>query len=120
MHPPLHPNAAAALGTPGWLRCSSLKYSRYCHPPRKRRAAGTPVLGRRALPAGRLARLGATPDFHHELLGGSLHLTMRYSRQHSLLRRYRDDRTSFKMTMTTVPRWAHFSFVPVAVVLSVS
>ena len=23
---PLHPNAAAALGTPGWLRCSSLKY----------------------------------------------------------------------------------------------
>src|SRR5437899_7851570 len=34
-------------------------------PPRKRRAAGAPVLGRRALPAGRLARLGATPDFHH-------------------------------------------------------
>src|SRR6266850_1054201 len=26
---PLHPNAAAALGTPAWLRCSSLKYSRY-------------------------------------------------------------------------------------------
>src|SRR5438046_6589172 len=26
------------------------------------------VLGRRALPAGRLARLGATPDFHHGLL----------------------------------------------------
>ena len=25
-------------------------------------------LGRRALPAGRLARLGATPDFHHGLL----------------------------------------------------
>src|SRR5947199_1623886 len=37
-------------------------------PPRKRRAAGAPVLGRRALPAGRLARLGATPDFHHGLL----------------------------------------------------
>src|SRR5687767_7755534 len=25
------------------------------------------MLGRRALPAGRLARLGATPDFHHGL-----------------------------------------------------
>src|SRR2546425_7356231 len=25
------------------------------------------ILGRRALPAGRLARLGATPDFHHGL-----------------------------------------------------
>ena len=27
------------------------------------------ILGRRALPAGRLARLGATPDLHHGLLG---------------------------------------------------
>src|SRR5947209_18945929 len=27
------------------------------------------ILSRRALPAGRLARLGATPDFHHGLLG---------------------------------------------------
>src|SRR6266852_4311300 len=27
------------------------------------------ILGRRALPARRLARLGATPDFHHGLLG---------------------------------------------------
>jgi len=27
------------------------------------------ILGRRALPARRLARLGATPDFHHWLLG---------------------------------------------------
>jgi hypothetical protein len=26
------------------------------------------ILGRRALPAGRLGRLGATPDFHHGLL----------------------------------------------------
>src|SRR5438132_4434803 len=26
------------------------------------------ILGRRALPAARLARLGATPDFHHGLL----------------------------------------------------
>src|SRR5881396_2884079 len=26
------------------------------------------ILGRRALPAGRLTRLGATPDFHHGLL----------------------------------------------------
>ena len=30
------------------------------------------ILGRRALPAGRLARLGATPDFHHGLLAGLL------------------------------------------------
>jgi hypothetical protein len=28
------------------------------------------ILGRRALSAGRLAALGATPDFHHGLLGG--------------------------------------------------
>jgi hypothetical protein len=28
------------------------------------------ILGRRALPAGRLARLGATPDLHHGLLAG--------------------------------------------------
>jgi len=47
-----------------------------------KRAAGTPalaallrpqirpgILGCRALPARRLARLGATPDFHHGLLG---------------------------------------------------
>src|SRR6267143_243440 len=27
------------------------------------------ILSRRALPAGRLARLGATPDFHHGLPG---------------------------------------------------
>src|SRR6476646_8096832 len=39
---------------PRGLRCSSLN---------------TPgILGRRALPAGRLARLGATSDFHHGLL----------------------------------------------------
>ena len=36
-------------------------------PPRKPRAAGAPVLSRRALPAGRLARLGATPGFQHGL-----------------------------------------------------
>src|SRR6266581_988691 len=30
------------------------------------------ILSRRALPAGRLARLGATPDFHHGLPGSSL------------------------------------------------
>ena len=29
------------------------------------------ILGRRALPAGRLARLGATPDFHHGLLSAA-------------------------------------------------
>ncbi len=34
------------------------------------------ILGRRALPAGRLARLGATPDFHHGLLG-TAYLTRR-------------------------------------------
>jgi hypothetical protein len=34
------------------------------------------ILGRRALPSGRLTRLGATPDFHHGLLGlyGHRHL----------------------------------------------
>src|SRR3989442_15416170 len=36
-----------------------------CVAPRSNTAG---ILGRRALPAGRLARLGATPDFHHGLL----------------------------------------------------
>src|SRR5439155_4207213 len=40
-------------------------------PPRKTREAGAPVLGRRALPVGRLARLGTTLDFHHGLPGAS-------------------------------------------------
>ena len=40
---------------PGWRRCSSLTYRTVC-------------CGRRALPAGRLARLGATLAFHHGLL----------------------------------------------------
>ena len=40
---------------PRWLRCSSLKY--WLH-----------ILGRRALPSGRLAGLGARPGFHHGLL----------------------------------------------------
>jgi hypothetical protein len=42
---------------PRQLRYSSLKYSRY-----------SGILGPRALLTGRLARLGATPDFHHGLL----------------------------------------------------
>src|SRR5947207_4267612 len=33
------------------------------------------ILSRRALPAGRLARLGATPDFHHGLLSAHTTLT---------------------------------------------
>ena len=51
----------------------------------EKRAAGTPasdcvaprsnipdILARRALPAGRIAALGATPDFHHGLLAADL------------------------------------------------
>ncbi len=68
------PNAAAALGTPFDGRCIPAPPQRGCRvgdpgagcvaPP-----SNTPgILGRRALPAGRLARLGATPDFHHGLL----------------------------------------------------
>src|SRR6266850_4666824 len=53
---------------PRRLRGSSLKYSRYCTPPCTTRTVGAPPVGRRALPPGRLARLGATPDFHHGLL----------------------------------------------------
>src|SRR5438552_6445267 len=67
---------------PRRLRCSSLKYSRYCTPPCTGRTVGAPLCGRRTTPpgphgadcapcggsAGRLARLGATPDFHHGLL----------------------------------------------------
>ena len=58
------PNAAAALGTPFDGRC--IPAGCVASP------SNTPgILGRRALPAGRLARLGATPDFHHELLAGA-------------------------------------------------
>src|SRR2546426_8534636 len=53
---------------PRRLPRSSLKCSRYCTPPCTTRTVGAPPVGRRALPAGRLARLGATPDFHHGLL----------------------------------------------------
>src|SRR5206468_2246050 len=38
------------------------------------------ILSRRALPAGRLARLGATPDFHHGLLASSRRGRSRRSR----------------------------------------
>ena len=34
------------------------------------------MLGRRALPAGRLARLGATPDVHHGLLADAALVTL--------------------------------------------
>src|SRR5216117_2916921 len=55
------PNAAAALGTPFDGRC--IPGGRVAPPSN---TAG--ILSRRALPAGRLARLGATPDFRHGLL----------------------------------------------------
>src|SRR5438046_693830 len=91
------PNAAAALGTPFDGRCIPSPPQRGCRvggpgsgcvappsnipdiatPPRKLRAAGAPVLGRRALPSGRLARLGATPDLHHGLSGGAFPVTAR-------------------------------------------
>src|SRR5438128_1304742 len=52
------PNAAAALGTPFGRRCIPAD----CVAP----PSNIPdILGRRALSAGRLAALGATPDFHH-------------------------------------------------------
>src|SRR5712691_5107670 len=57
---------------PRQRRCSPFKTPGIATPPRKPRAAGAPVLSRRALPAGRLARLRATPDFHHGLLGQSV------------------------------------------------
>src|SRR6266851_5110363 len=68
------PSAAAALGTP---------FGRHCIPPPPQCGCriGDPapgcvtplsnipdILGRRALPGGRIAALGATPDLHHGLL----------------------------------------------------
>src|SRR5436853_3179718 len=62
------PNAAAALGTPFGRRCIPAD----CVAP----PSNIPdILGRRALSAGRLAALGATPDFHHRLLGGGITYT---------------------------------------------
>src|SRR5439155_26118630 len=68
---------------PRRLRCSSLKYSRYSRSSRLAGGAGPPTRLPRWGPRGgapnaaaalgtpgRLARLGATPDFHHGLLGG--------------------------------------------------
>src|SRR5204863_3636996 len=37
---------------PGWLRCASFKYSRYCTPPCTRRTVGAPLFARRAAPPG--------------------------------------------------------------------
>ena len=55
------PNAAAALGTPFGRRCIPAG----CVAP----PSNTPgILGRHALPAGRIVALGATPDVHHGLL----------------------------------------------------
>src|SRR3989442_5302875 len=68
-------------------------------PPRKTRAAGAPVLGRRALPPGRLAGLGATPDFRHGLLAIIERLFRRLARRNpdsagALLLVARDQRCS--------------------------
>jgi len=61
---PLHPNAAAALGTPALAALLLLKYSQYL----VEDAFIPDILSRHALPSGRLAVLGATMDLHHGLL----------------------------------------------------
>src|SRR5438034_6560611 len=69
------PSAAAALGTPFDGRCIPAPPQRGCRVGDPGGGCVAPpsntggILSRRALPAGRLARLGATPDFHHGLLG---------------------------------------------------
>src|SRR6266851_6418895 len=69
---PAPPQRGCRVGTPGAGGVAPpANTPGIATPPRKRRAAGAPVLSRRALPAGRLARLGATPDFHHGLLSPS-------------------------------------------------
>ena len=47
------------------------------------------ILGRRALPAGRLARLGATPDFHHGLLAVRVDLAIYDDRAQDHLQRWK-------------------------------
>jgi hypothetical protein len=39
------------------------------------------ILGRHALPAGRIAGLGATPDFHHGLLAGAVGKAVVFARR---------------------------------------
>src|SRR5438093_4906047 len=70
MHPFSTPTRLPRWGPRRWLRCSSLKYSRYCHPTAQTTRGGGPGSrsSRLATGAGRLAGLGATPDFHHGLL----------------------------------------------------
>src|SRR5712691_3390694 len=46
------------------------------------------ILGRRALPSGRLARLGATPDFHHGLLASKITLAVNWGRAREAQSRY--------------------------------
>src|SRR5205809_8046865 len=60
------------------------------------------------------------PDFHPGLLGGSLHLTIRYSRQHSLLHRFRDDRTSFKLLILALVRRKPGALLPLEVDICVT
>src|SRR5207253_4059161 len=61
------PNAAAALGTPFGRRCIPAD----CVAP----PSNIPdILGRRASSSGRFAAVGATPDFHHGLVGLGLSL----------------------------------------------
>src|SRR5437667_1557817 len=92
---PSHPNAAAALGAPAPAALllaqilPVLPPHRANHARRGPRFSVVPPCRRGGAPnaaaalgtPGRLARLGATADFHHGLLGGSPHLTIRYSRQ---------------------------------------
>src|SRR5947208_2597096 len=68
---PRHPNAAAALGAPAPAALLLLQILPVLPPHRANHARRGPRFSvGRALPAGRLARLGATPDFHHGLLDG--------------------------------------------------
>src|SRR5437899_6620295 len=60
------------------------------------------ILGRRALPAGRLARLGATPDFHHGLLSSPPRRTRRTRRKSPVL-------NSFEPPILRVPRGGEVS-----------
>src|SRR6266852_9110642 len=49
MHPRSTPTRLPRWGPRGWLRCSSLRYSRYCTPPCTTRTVGAPPVGRRAV-----------------------------------------------------------------------
>src|SRR5437899_2054830 len=78
MHPRSTPTRLPRWGPRAGCVAPSSNTPGIATPPRKPRAAGAPVLGRRALPTGHVAGLGATPG-HHPRKDGAVTGGFRYA-----------------------------------------